>query len=694
MKNFLRFSALYILILWGVPVLITLLSEFTESSQAWNPFDYARITDVDYRAIVLDEPNHGGNILVTERMTFDIHAASKNNLFWELWRALPEKEVDGLPVKYKVNSVKQILDDGTEIVYKESPKLYWDDNDYIDAASGYGPGKWYHSAGPYNEYLNQYECVLFYVDGLYREKVTFEIEYEMSNAALRYADCSELYLTMYSEETIKYLESFKAQILFPNKDMPAKEYYYAKAYGTNSHQIPFVESDTLNPGYYTFSIELDEADLSFKPYNQYIEFLLVSHGRDKQIFTEYAPRNYYSDDVYLEESRELQAEHELLPGEYMLLKILVFLLSILGIFVIFFIARLIIKTVRRKYTFYKPEMEFEYFREIPSNLDPNFAAYLVFIKHKSTEKLSNRKDGYSGTLLSLIRKKYVSLEKIDMTKEWTPNNIQLIVNQNNTKTENNSVLEPLTLAEKYYFDLIYRHSHGKQISMNDFQSKVSSDYTYTDSFVSNMNTSIDRIGISEKYFQPLGKFDDVKNKLHEWSILFIIVGILFITLVNIFSYQTRLDLAFGSFFIIGITFLLAANYFKKASQHSVLFTQHGETEYAKWRGLYNFLNSETLMNEKELIELPLWEQYLVYATAFGISEKVINALKIRCPEFEASPVLSNSYHSSSSFRYTSNAFYSSTRRATHAYISESYYNGYSSRYGYGGRGGGGGGGGH
>ena len=72
---------------------------------------------------------------------------------------------------------------------------------------GYGPRKWYHSKGPYNESARQYECVFFYVDGLYREKVTFEIEYEMYNAALRYNDCSELYLSLYSEDTIKYLQS-------------------------------------------------------------------------------------------------------------------------------------------------------------------------------------------------------------------------------------------------------------------------------------------------------------------------------------------------------------------------------------------------------------------------------------------------------------------------------------------------------
>lgn len=120
-------------------ILILALCFFSEFSYLFedlnlNPFDYARITDIDYTAEVVDEPGSNGKVVITERLTYDIHAASKNNLFWELWRDLPESYVDGEKVDYKVNSVKQILDDGTEIVYEESPKLYWDDSDYTSTA--------------------------------------------------------------------------------------------------------------------------------------------------------------------------------------------------------------------------------------------------------------------------------------------------------------------------------------------------------------------------------------------------------------------------------------------------------------------------------------------------------------------------------------------------------------------------------
>ena len=124
----------WIIIIFWIVFFFSQFAYLFEDITIENPFDYARITDVDYKAVVADEPDSEGKIIVTERLTFDIHAASKNNLFWELWRDLPEEYIDGVKVEYKVNSVKQILDNGTEIVYQESPELYWDDYDYVNTA--------------------------------------------------------------------------------------------------------------------------------------------------------------------------------------------------------------------------------------------------------------------------------------------------------------------------------------------------------------------------------------------------------------------------------------------------------------------------------------------------------------------------------------------------------------------------------
>lgn len=48
-----------------------------------------------------------------------------------------------------------------------------------------------------------------------------------------------------------------------------------------------------------------------------------------------------------------------------------------------------------------------------------------------------------------------------------------------------------------------------------------------------------------------------------------------------------------------------------------------------------------MLNEREVPELVLWEKYLVYATAFGIADKVLKQLKVKYPEFSDDTYLSN-----------------------------------------------------
>lgn len=685
---------------------IALMAETIDWESINTPWDYARITDVDYKGELVDEPGSGGKLLVTERLTFDIHAASRDNLFWELWRDLCEDKVDGLKIDYKVNSVKQIFKNKEDVIFEESSRLYWEDSDYLSSSisSGFGPGKWFHSPGPYNEARRQYECVFFYVDGLYREQPVYEIEYEMNNAALRYGDCSELYISMFSENSVNYLNSFKAQILIPQKDMPKAGNYYANTFGTNSNEFEFTESTEINPGYHTFSIDLDKSELKFRPYNEYIEFDLVSFGDDKHIFTENAPKNLYSNDPVLQELKDEQTEYETEPFEYAKTKFLILIICLIASFILVKRFLRADDELESKYNIYTPTMDMDYFRDIPSNLDPLFAANLVFCRHNIKDAT---KDGYSALLLSLARKDYVELVKINEAKDWTNSNTNVKIKDsqvvrlhpdlrfvqadiNAFEADARDDREPLTKAEELYFNLLKRYAINFEISMSQFQSKVSSDYDNTDSFLRNIERSITDIGVTDGYFQK-ADYRETEKKLIAKSTLYKTLSIL-IALVNLFSYQTRLDLAFGAFFVLAGTFLFGSFIYKYLSKKYLLLTQFGEDEYVKWKGLYNFLNSETLLKERTVVELPLWEKYLVYATAFGISEKVIKALKIRCPEIDTqmhSSILSNSYYRSHSFRSYGRSFRSSVRTASSISRSGGY-----GGYGGGGRGGGGGGGGH
>jgi uncharacterized membrane protein len=720
--------------------------------------DYARITNVDYQAIVVDEPGSEGKIVITERITFDVHASSLDNGFWELWRELPEGYVDGVKVHYKVNSVKQILPDGSEKQWDESPKLYWYDSDYLNSNKTYGPGKWYHSEGPYSEEDRQYECVLFYVDNLYREQITFEIEYEMYNAVLHYNDCSDLYISMYSGDTIKYLESFNAEILILDKDMPSEGNYKFTTYGTNASHFPAEESATKNPGYHTFSFALTKRDLKFNSSNEYIEFDLVSYGKDKHAFSEYASVNdYYYNDV-LSEIFTNQANYEAEAKATHDTKRAIFVACIIGSIAIVAAVVLYLNYINRKCVHTKHDLET--FRDIPSDLDPNFAAEFVFCKDKKRPK----DDGgvYSAILLSLARKGYVDLKdtgtndiliclktakpSITMASNidsyttvpnslptrqlpdgqehlksfyskdaWSTSNAYgsfkaHAVSENAEQNSNESVdmsssfeqREPLTQSEKAYLNLIKRHAIGESISMTMLQSRVSKDYIYMSDFVSNMDESIPQIGVALAYFQK-HNYLELKTKITSIAKTLITTGIISATILNLIMAQTRFGLVFGGLFLLGAVCLIMGLYLKAQSHKYVLLTTIGEVEYSKWRGLYSFLKSDTLINERTVIELPLWEKYLVYATAFGISEKVIQAIKIRCPrastEAETKSIVYNTHCRSGRIRYYGRSFHSSVRSGSHGGFSSYGGGGFSGGsvgrgYGGGGRGGGGGGGGH
>lgn len=760
------YVVLIISMIFVIPLLINYFDDYGEVDTTVHEYDdFAHITDIDYKATVLDDSNNGGNLHVKERITYDVHAANKNNPFWELWRDLPESDVDGLPVRYEVLSVKQILDDGTEIVYEESPKLYWDDSDYTDIP--YGPGKWYHSEGPYDDYYN-FECVLFYVDGLYRDTVTFEIEYIMTNASLKYSDVSQLFLSLYSDSSIEYLDSYKAQILISDKDMPRKRNYYASTYGTKDYKYEFTESSTLNPGYHTFIIDLDKDELKFDGETEYLEFSFISFNEDVHIFTENAPDYYYY--PYLDELKTEIEDYYSTPlrerNEKIKLLTYCSVASALFIFFVFCLKR----NVKSNYTFFKPTTKIDYFREIPSDLDPHFASFLVFSKGKYKDRLS---DTMSSLMLSLVRKEYIELQKIDPTKDWDFNNIKIkllymkpilkgnygastgpkrsinviessnenyvnrLINGNKTANatsredmlsngfKSNPVqnytstnefnmpkayyekynirgkkLEKLTSNEEEYFNLILRYARMSfhEIKLSNFQDRVSIDNDIVDSVVTAIEKSIDSIGTSGNYFSNT-KYNSVQNKLLDASTFLYIASCICLTIGNIYTYFNYLEFAFGAFFILGTTTILCGLYLANMSKEFMLLTQFGEDEREKWIALYNFLNSETLMNEKTVIDVKLWEKYLVYATAFGISEKVCKALKIRCPEAEVSnsTMLRNNYYRTSGFRSHSRSIGRYARSSSNTSRAGRYHGGYyggGGFYGGGGRGGGGGGGGH
>ena len=63
-----------------------------------------------------------------------------------------------------------------------------------------------------------------------------------------------------------------------------------------------------------------------------------------------------------------------------------------------------------------------------------------------------------------------------------------------------------------------------------------------------------------------------------------------------------------------------------------VFTQKGIDEKEQWKAFKKYMEDFSLLKDKEVPALVIWEKYLVFATAFGISEKVLKQLKVIYPE--------------------------------------------------------------
>ena len=78
---------------------------------------------------------------------------------------------------------------------------------------------------------------------------------------------------------------------------------------------------------------------------------------------------------------------------------------------------------------------------------------------------------------------------------------------------------------------------------------------------------------------------------------------------------------------IGIQFVV----FTKLAIKTNVLTQKGIDEKEKWKGLKKYMEDFSMLDKREIPEIVIWEKFLVYATVFGIADKVLKQLKIVYP---------------------------------------------------------------
>lgn len=442
----------------------------------------------------------------------------------------------------------------------------------------------------------------------------YEIKYKLKEVIKKYEDCSEFYWQFVGKENGIPASKVEGTIKLP-KEVTSKENLKVWAHGPLNGNIEIVDNKTV-----FFEVEdLEEETM--------VEARVVV---TEDIFSGISIMSYQQTLSSILEEEGKWAE-EANNQRQRLQTIMIGVIVVGAIVAIFFIIK-IIKYIRilSKMERTKPETEYDYFREFPDETaSAGEAAYLYYFDKKYSFN-NNIAKIVSATILNLALKKAIQFEKTEK------NDVLIIINSLE------KLKEELTEDELKIYEMLkkaYTYTEKKKskndsiygITMKDIEKYAKKNDT---AFLGKIE-SIEKI--VEKSEIEKGNYDNKKTKeIEKWqaiSMFYFVFG------------------TFGIFFfifvipiVLGLLSMICGILCNKIASKLRMLTQKGANEQGKWKALKRYMEEYSLLKEREVPELVLWEKYLVYATSFGIADKVLKQLKVTYPQLaDESYMLSGGY---------------------------------------------------
>ena len=285
----------------------------------------------------------------------------------------------------------------------------------------------------------------------------------------------------------------------------------------------------------------------------------------------------------------------------------------------------------------RPDVKYEYFREIPD--EKASPAEAVFIKETDHEPdYGDYSKVFSATILSLAMKNYYDIKvkesddrdkngmvyfeflpKFDKVREGKKYHID--EKQRDLTDDENLFLEYLLIVAEDRDKMpvnnlkAYAMENEKnKMELLDLIEGMQTKAIVSERIKGNINTEADR---------------QIKKLNEEIALNMGIIGLIF-TFDGF--YFNSIGYYFIIVFIISLLFMILPGInigLLKLIKHSIPYlSQKGLNEKTKWKGLEKYLKDYTLMEERKTITLPLYEKYLVFGTAFGVSKETLKELKI------------------------------------------------------------------
>ena len=533
-----------------------------------------------------------GDMEVTER--WDIYISNTNTLF-KTFKTDINKYTDITDVKVKeiVNGERKEFNEISRYMYHVTKNRYYglinDDGDF-EIAWGVG------------------------LDNDSDRRV-YEISYKVEDAIGKYTDYSQLYWQFVGEDFEIDAKKITGTIILPNEVNNKEEIrVWGHTAGLNG-EIYATDNDKIE-----FTID------DFKA-GTYVEIrtLFPNYILNEEVKREY---NHEILGTVLDEEEDWANEANRIRGRRNLLVVLYYLVVIIiSILLIINIIKKIKLIATRKLI--KPSQEITYFREIPrEDASPGEAVYLL---RKAKGKLQSNDIGkiFSATILSFSLKKLIELEEKQNEKGKEEIYIKL--------KDKEGILNLKNKDEKAVGEFLISAFGGREnteISVKELEkfikkSSPTNILNIQQRIGSGFNRKLIELKIIDKEAKSNYENESGKQAVKISLILMVIcLGILIIEKLG--------DLAIIGTIAFEVIFFLNIIISGIAIYKINFYTQQGIDEIEKWRGLKKYMEEFSLLNEKEVPEIAIWEKFLVYATAFGIADKVLKQLKIVYPDIENS----------------------------------------------------------
>jgi uncharacterized membrane protein len=545
--------------------------------------DYADIVKVKYEGAL----QKNGDLIVSETLHFDVYSAYSP--FREFYREFVSNPYDletGAYVDFDTITVSEIKSGGVEPFERIPAPTYYDSR--IEGTFSVAEADSSHP-----------DELRWYVD-VERGAPVYIVSYTYKNVLDVYSDSAVLDLMLWTGGSIDYIQEYDAVITFPDGAIDDDFGYF-------SHNQKQAEIAVYGN---QLKLHVENPDGAVNLDYGFIDLRALTGQVALAAFTPAFVIDKTAYQEILQEEADWASEQKSFETKRTVTMILDIVIA-----VAVFAGGVILVRAARKKGRLKPVTGFRYFRDIPE------AGLLLAVELVATKK--PLKDNLlAGVVMSLCLKEYISLYKIDPGGEWSKNNIGITLMPKDDTRAAFSGYEATVMGYFRSLGLSLRNP----IAICDVIKP--SFAPHAEAFYKNFRFERQKARDNSGFFK---KRKGVITHLHGITLFFGVVSAVALGLFSV-CYTTT---PYGFALLAPLSILWTSIIIGVGGLYGNLkdaLTQQGENNAAECLGLYNFFNDLTTIEEADLPEIQKWEQYLVYAVAFGIGETVIKALQLRIPD--------------------------------------------------------------